>query len=116
MESTDTALLAWDVAVGFVSANVILPLIQQPQWSKRVRSVTTFVYSLVVGLGIVWFQGGFDGVHDRRDVVIACGGLLVVSVSVYKGFAKDFGLAPVIERATTFSLPARKPESRHHRV
>lgn len=96
-----TDLQAWELLVGFLSATFVLPIIQQPHWSEKRRSIVTFVYSVIVGLVTAYLTGAFDGVHDLRTGVSAVLLMLVSAVASYKGFAKPTGLAPAIEGATS---------------
>lgn len=96
----------WELIVGFVSATLVLPVIQQPQWTDRARAATTFGYSVVVGLVTAYLAGGFAGVHDLRTAVSSVLLLLVTAIASYKGFAKPMRIAPAIEQATS-PTPAR---------
>jgi len=94
-------LAMWELIVGFISATFILPVIQQPTWSERVRSLVTFGYSIIVGLGTAYLTGGFDNVTDLRTAVSAILLMLVTALATYKGFAKPTGIAPAIEKSTS---------------
>lgn len=96
-----TDLQMWELVVGFLSATFVLPVIQQPRWSEKVRALVTFLYSVVVGLGTAYLTGAFEGVHDVRTGVSSVLLMLVTAVASYKGFAKPTGVAPAIERATS---------------
>lgn len=96
-----TDLQMWDLVVGFLSATFVLPIIQQPGWSEKLRAGVTFVYSIVVGLGTAYLTGAFDGVRDVRTGVSSVLLMLVTAVASYKGFAKPTGVAPAIENATS---------------
>ena len=91
----------WNLIVGFLSATFVLPVIQQPGWSDRRRSAVTFIYSIVVGLGVAFFTGAFDAVNDVRAGVTSVLLTLVAAIASYRGFAKPVGVAPVIEQATS---------------
>lgn len=90
----------WEVVVGFLSATFVLPVIQQPSWSERGRALVTFVWSVLVGLGTVFFTDGFRDVDTPREVAASILLVLVSAVASYHGFAKPTGIAPAIERAT----------------
>lgn len=100
MNLTDN-LTMWNLIVGFLSASVVLPVIQQPHWSTNTRAVITFVYSIVVGLVTAYFTGAFNQVHDVQTGISSVLFTLVAVVSSYKGFAKPAGIAPAIESATS---------------
>lgn len=94
-------LQMWELVVGFLSATFILPVIQQPRWSEKIRAGVTFAYSVVVGLATAYFADAFNGIHDVKTGISAVLLMLVSAVASYKGFAKPFGVAPAIERATS---------------
>lgn len=100
-----TDLQMWNLVTGFLSATFIIPVIQQPQWSPRVRAVVTFVYCLIVGVVTAYMTGGFDGVHDIRTGVASVLLMLVTAIASYKGFAQPTRIAPAIEYATSPTLP-----------
>lgn len=101
-----TDLQMWELIVGFLSATLVLPMIQQPQWTTRTRAAVTFVYAVVVGLVTAYLTGAFAGVHDFRTGVSSVLLMLVTAIASYRGFAKPTGLAPAIERATSPSQAA----------
>jgi len=94
-------LTMWNLITGFLSATVVLPIIQQPRWSTNTRAVITFVYSIVVGLVTAYFTGAFNSVHDAQTGITSVLLTLVAVISSYKGFAKPTGIAPTIESATS---------------
>jgi len=94
-------LAMWNLIVGFVSATFVLPVIQQPRWTDARRATVTFLYSIVVGLGIAYFTGAFDKVNDVRAGVTSVLLTLVAAIASYRGFAKPTGVAPAIEAATS---------------
>ncbi len=98
-EMNDLAM--WNLIVGFLSATFVLPVIQQPKWSAKTRSAVTFLYSIVVGLGVAYFTGAFSHVDDLRTGVTSILWTLIAAISSYKGFAQPIGIAPAIEAATS---------------
>lgn len=100
-----TDLQMWELIGGFVSATLVLPVIQQPRWTSRTRAAVTFVYAVIVGLVTAYLTGAFEGVHDVRTGVSSVLLLLVTAVASYRGFAKPTGIAPSIERATSPNQP-----------
>lgn len=96
---TDTQM--WEFVVAFLSATFVLPAIQRPRWSDRVRALVTFGYSVVVALGTAYLSDGFEGDHDVRTAVTSILMMLVAAIATYHGFAKPTGIAPAIETATT---------------
>lgn len=94
-------LAMWNLIVGFLSATFVLPVIQQPQWSSKLRAAVTFVYSVVVGLGTAYFTGAFAHLADVHAGITSVLLTLVAAISSYHGFAQPTGVAPTIEAATS---------------
>lgn len=94
-------LMMWDLIVGFLSATFVLPVIQQPAWSSARRAAVTFVYSVLVGLGIAYFTGAFANLGDVKSAVTSVLVTLVAAIATYKGFAGPTGIARTIEGATS---------------
>lgn len=94
-------LMMWNLIIGFLSATFILPIIQQPTWSDAKRAVTTFAYSVIVGLGTAFFTGAFSHLDDVRAGITSVLATLVAAIASYRGFAKPVGVAPAIESATS---------------
>lgn len=110
-ETTAQNLAAWSMFVGAISATFVLPILQQPRWSARVRAEVMFAYALIASLGVAWFGGAVTGVdwHSARAVGEVILYVLVSTVATYKGLAKPLGVAPAIERATSGAPPPRSP-------
>ncbi len=102
-------LAMWNLIVGFVSATIVLPVIQQPTWTARTRAAVTFVYSVIAGLGTAYFTGAFDHFTDVRAGISSVLFTLVAAIGSYKGFAQPTGLAGAIEAASS-PAPARPGE------
>lgn len=100
-----TDLQMWNLVTGFISATFIIPIIQQPRWSPRVRAVATFVYCLIGGVVTAYMTGAFEGIHDIRTAVASVLLMLVTAIASYKGFAQPTGIAPSIEAATSPDPP-----------
>lgn len=94
-------LAMWNLIIGFVSATFVLPVIQQPTWSDARRSLVTFAYCIVIGLGTAYFTGAFAHLNDVSASVTSVLLTLVAAIASYRGFAKPTGLAPAIEEATS---------------
>jgi hypothetical protein len=84
------------MVIGFLSATFIIPIIQQPRWTVKMRALVTFAFSLLVGAGNAFFNGDFN-LHDITQSVLV---LLVSAVAIYKGFAQPTGIATAIEEKT----------------
>lgn len=101
-----TDLQMWDLVVGFVSATLVLPVIQQPRWRQGTRALVTFLFCVVVGAVTAYLTGAFSSIHELRGAVSSVLMLLVTAIASYRGFAKPIGIAPAIEHATS---PAPAP-------
>lgn len=99
-----TNLDMWNLVAGFLSATFILPILQQPSWSTRLRSLLTFAYSLVVGFITAFVAGDLDAADLIRSVLL----VFMMTIATYKGFAQPTGIAASIENATSLSN-GRKP-------
>lgn len=91
-----TNVMMWSLILGFLSSHFIIPLIQQPRWSTSTRSLVTFVFSIVIGFVNAWLNSQLN----FADILTSILTLLVTSIAVYEGLAKQIGIAPAIERAT----------------
>lgn len=110
---TDTEL--WSAAAGFIGSMFVLPLIQQPRWSERVRALVTLVWCVVVAAVTAYLTGAFDGVRDGREWASASLAVFIAAIVSYKGFGKPTGLTGALERATS-PPPGDEPyRGRHHR-
>jgi hypothetical protein len=109
---SDTEL--WSMAVGFLSATFVLPVLQQPRWSDRTRAFVTFVWCLLAAAGTAYLTGAFDGARDVRAFITAFLSVFVAAIVTYRGLAKPSGLAPALEAATSPPDP-ETPWGRHHR-
>lgn len=98
-------LAALNGVIAFLSATFILPLIQQPNWSAKVRSAVTFVYSLVIGLVTVWAMGDLTPTKAAASVLM----VFTVAITTYKGFSQPSGIAPAIENATSPAAGRKQP-------
>lgn len=96
-----TDLMMWNLLVGFLSATFVLPVIQQPRWSSARRAAVTFVYSILVGVGVAYFTGAFSHLDDVHAAITSVLVTLVTAISTYKGFAQPTGVAGAIEAATS---------------
>ncbi len=103
---TDTEM--WSIVVGFVSATFVLPIIQQPRWSSRTRSLVTFAWCLVAAAGTAWTTGAFAAATDARSWITAFIGVFIGAITGYKGFAQPTGWAAKLERATSPAIPAQR--------
>lgn len=100
-----TNLVALNGVIAFISATFILPVIQQPGWSQKVRALVTFLYSLIVGALTAWFAGDLDLANATESVL----SVFVVAIAAYHGFAQPTKIAPAIENATSPSGSRKQP-------
>lgn len=80
-----TDLQMWDLIWGFIAANFVLPILQQPKWSKQTRAAVAFGFCLVSGLVIAALNGAYDGVHDVRSGMSSVLLMLVSTIASYQG-------------------------------
>lgn len=85
----------WSLIVGFALPPV-LAIVQQTNWSSRLKAVVAFAASAVAGAGVAYFQGDLTG----RRFVEAGLVVLVTAVATYQSFWKPTGVAPAIESST----------------
>ncbi|UNO38911.1 hypothetical protein [Streptomyces sp. MST-110588] len=86
----------WALILGFASP-MLIAIVNQPQWSRAVRTGVQVVISVLVGLGSAYFAGDFAG----KDVVTGILVAAVAAISAYKGVFKPSGIAPKVEKATS---------------
>lgn len=96
---TDTEM--WSTVVGFVSATFILPVIQQPGWSRAKRSLVTLAWSVLSAAVTAWLTGAFAGANGLRSYASALLFVFVTAITGYYGLARPLGVAPAIEAATS---------------
>lgn len=77
-------LALWTSIVAFF-APVVLDLIIQSGWSKRIQSLVAFLASAVIGVVSAFFSGAFTGVGVVTGILLA----FVVTTTAYKGFWKQ---------------------------
>lgn len=96
----DTA--SWALLAGFLTP-LLTSVVQQPQWSSRVRTLVAVVASVIVGVVTLLANGSFN---DGAQTVLSIVALVVVtSATAYKTIYVPAGIAPAIERATSKTPP-----------
>lgn len=98
-------LVALNGVIAFVSATFVLPIIQQPKWSAKTRSLVTFLYSLLIGALTAWASGDFDPANVAASVL----SVFTIAIAAYKGFAQPSGIAGSIENATSGANSRKQP-------
>lgn len=86
----------WALVVGFLLPPV-LALVQQTQWSDRLRSVVAFVACLIAGAGTVYVQ---QEEWDWSDWMSTSLVVLVTAVATFRNFWKPTGISTAIEQKT----------------
>lgn len=78
----------------------LLAILQQPRFSATTRAVLSFLAAVVVGGGVVYFEGNLS--WDNKDTLVSSVLLvLVTSIATYHGFWKPTGVAPAVEEKTS---------------
>ena len=90
-------LALWTSIVAFF-APVVLDLIIQSGWSKRLQSIVAFLVSAVIGIATAFFSGAFTGVGVVTAILLA----FVVTITAYKGFWKN--VTPELKDKTSVTL------------
>jgi hypothetical protein len=85
----------WSLIVGFALPPV-LSIVQQSDWSDRLRAVVAFVACAVAAAGTAYFQGDLTGERFVEAGLV----ILVTEIATYKGFWKPTGVSPAIETKT----------------
>jgi VIT1/CCC1 family predicted Fe2+/Mn2+ transporter len=85
----------WSLIVGFALPPV-LSVIQQSNWSDRLRAVVAFAACAVAGAGVAYFQGDLTGERFVEAGLV----VLVSALATYRNFWKPTGVSPAIEAKT----------------
>lgn len=101
--SSETPKALLDTASWALLAGVLTPLVtsvvQQPQWTGRVRTLVAVIASAVIGVVTLFANGALN---DGPQTVLSVVALVVVtSATAYKNLWVPAGVAPAIERATS---------------
>jgi peptidoglycan/LPS O-acetylase OafA/YrhL len=91
-------LALWSLIVGFISPWLIA-VIQQPGWSKGLRSVVTFVWCIVAA-GVTALLQGDLGVRSLLSAILL---VFAMTLVTYQGLAKNAG-AKTIEAKTSSGI------------
>ena len=90
-------LALWTSIVAFF-APVVLDLIIQSGWSKRLQPIVAFLVSAIIGIVTALFSGAFTGVGVVTAILLA----FVVTITAYKGFWKN--VTPELKDKTSVTL------------
>lgn len=102
-----------EVTATVVGVGTLLPLltavVQQPQWSDKVRTIIGVLVSLIAG-AIVYVQSyGLDLSSPSRIIAVA-GGIIVAAGAAYRALWKPSGLSSLIESKTSPSAVPADPD------
>ena len=105
--ASSTPAVLGDTASWALLAGVLLPLltsvVQQPKWTKRVRTIVAVVVSVVAAVVTLLANGSFN---DGPQTVLTIVALVVAtSATMYKTVYVPLGIAPAIENATSKNPP-----------
>jgi hypothetical protein len=95
-ELTDLAM--WTAIVSFFMP-LVISVVQQPSWTQRTRALVGAVTSGIAGLGTVYFTT--PQLFDTRLTPTVVLTVIMASIAAYRGFWKQTGTSPAIEKATT---------------
>jgi hypothetical protein len=101
-------LVLWTAIVSFF-APVVLDLIIQSGWNKRVQAIVAFLASAVIGVTTAFFSGAFNGVGIVTGILLA----FVVTITAYKGFWKQ--VTPELKAATSANVTMTQGDDGVHR-
>lgn len=85
----------YSLLVGFLLPPV-LSIVQQSDWSDRLRAAVAFAACLLAGAGVAYFQGDLTGKRFVSGALI----VLVTGLTTYRNFWKPTGISPGIEAKT----------------
>lgn len=85
----------YSLLVGFFLPPV-LSIVQQSNWSDRLRAVVAFAACLLAGAGVAYFQGDLTGKRFITGALV----VMVTGLATYRNFWKPTGVAPAIETKT----------------
>lgn len=89
-------LLMWNLIVGF-AAPLVISVINQPQWSKKLKVLVMVVVSVVAGFVTSYFTGDFVS----KDIVSSILITSVAAITAYQGIFKPSGVSAKIEEGTS---------------
>jgi hypothetical protein len=92
---TDSA--SWALILGVISP-LFLSIIQQPGWSRTIRSIVTLFASIIIGIVTVLANGGMDDVSGVLGIIAL---VLVAANTAYRNFWEPTGITPAVESATS---------------
>lgn len=89
-------LQQWSLIVAFFVPPVVA-LINQQQWSSRLKAVVFFAVSLLAAAGTAYFQGDLTGKRFLDSALV----IVAAAAAYYHGLWKPTDVAPTIEKATS---------------
>lgn len=93
---------SWALILSILSP-LLISVIQQPKWSKSMRTLVAVLASVVIGIITVLANGGLDlsGGAATQTVLSVVALVFVSSATAYKSLWKPTGVAPAIEARTS---------------
>ncbi len=93
----DTA--SWALIVGVLTP-LLTSLVQQPTWSNQVRTIVGALVAILLGVGTVLANGGFQDASGSLGIIAL---VMVASMATYRNLwgPKATGVASRIESATS---------------
>lgn len=74
----------------------VLSVLQQTNWSDRLKAVVAFLACVAAGTGLAYFQGDLTGKRFATGSLV----ILVTALATYRNFWKPTGISPGIETKT----------------
>ena len=94
----------WILVAGFLSPPV-LAVIQQTKWDKKLKSVVTFLWAVILGGIGSYLHGDVNGKTWVSTTLI----ILVTAIATYHGFWKPTNVADSIESRTNIGSSPSSP-------
>jgi uncharacterized membrane protein YgdD (TMEM256/DUF423 family) len=77
---------------------LLMSVIIQTGWDKRIQAILLFVAVLIVSVGTLFFTGQLEGRSLISSILLT----FVTAIAAYHGLWKPTQVAPAIESATNF--------------
>jgi hypothetical protein len=87
----------WQLILAFL-APIAISVISQFHWSTTLKSISAFVFCAVTTVVGLYLKGGVDWNNVPSTVIF----VFALTIGSYYGFWKPTGIAPHVEKATTF--------------
>lgn len=97
-------LTTWTALVSTVLVPLLTAIVQQPHWSKRLRTVVGVVVSGAAAIVTELVTNPSLLTHEVTIPLVI--GAITATVAAYRGLWSQAGVTPAIELATTSKTPA----------